>query len=111
MLAKITDVEELELEHSEAKRLADAIAEMSKHYSVSMDPKKFALLNLAATAGGIYGSRAVAYALKRRERGKLQAMPAKESEAKPEAPAAAGPDRGAWPRTPADLWSQPATLA
>jgi hypothetical protein len=111
MLAALCDVEELRLDPSEAARLSDAIREVQKHYAYTMDPRKVALLNLGATAIGIYGSRVMAYALKRRQAGKLTVMPGgKEKEEKPAEPVVS-PDLTAamaGARSPADLWRAPA---
>lgn len=59
MLASFT-VPEMAIDPMEAKRLADAIKELGKHYAFGMDPKKFAWTQLILTAGSIYGPRAVA---------------------------------------------------
>lgn len=60
MGAKLLSTPELELEPEEAKKLADAIKEVARHYSLAMEPKKLALYQLAFTAGGIYGPRFIA---------------------------------------------------
>jgi len=60
MCANIVGVSELEIDPSEAKRLSDAIKNVSKHYAVTMDPRKLAIVELCCAAGGIYGPRAIA---------------------------------------------------
>lgn len=60
MGAAILHVDELALDAEEAKKLADAIREVAKHYPMGIDPKKIAVANLAIVATGIYGTRAVA---------------------------------------------------
>ena len=61
MGAEICKVPELELDKEEAAKLADAIADVSKYYITSFDPKKVAWVHLAVIAGGIYGTRIFAY--------------------------------------------------
>lgn len=51
---------ELELDVDEAKKLASAIREVSKHYPVVFDPKKMALMELGTVALMVYGTRGVA---------------------------------------------------
>lgn len=57
MGAELMKVKELELDKVEAKKLGDAITEVTKHYAVVVDPKKLAIFNLCAVAGAIYGPR------------------------------------------------------
>lgn len=61
--ATLLHISELELEKDEAKKLSDAIKEVTKFYPVALDPKKVAIANLLITAGGIYGTRILAYRL------------------------------------------------
>lgn len=51
---------ELELDEAEAKKLASSIREVSKHYPVTLDPKRLALIELGTMAAMIYGTRGVA---------------------------------------------------
>jgi hypothetical protein len=61
MLAKLTNVAELELEEDEAKKLGDAVARVNKEFGVQiMSPKTAALVNLAMVGGAVYGPRAIA---------------------------------------------------
>jgi hypothetical protein len=61
MLAKLTKIDELELEEDEAKRLGDAMARVQKEFGFKIiDPKTAALINLGVAAVGVYGTRAVA---------------------------------------------------
>lgn len=110
MLAALLDIEELELDEDDAKKLADAVAEVQRQYAVAVDPKKMALINLAGVCGKIYGTSFIAWrARRKKERAKArlevvpQAQPAPRAE-----PAAAPPRRPAngAPETPADLWPQ-----
>jgi len=58
-LAQFT-FEELALDESEAKAQADAYRELAKYYNFYIDPKKMAMIQLAAVLGKHYGTRAVA---------------------------------------------------
>lgn len=58
MLAAATSTPELMLDEKEGKAMADAIAEVSKHYPMTIDPKTLAWINLASCATMIYGPRA-----------------------------------------------------
>lgn len=104
MLAALLDVEELALEESEAKRLNEAVRDVAKHYTVLIEPKKLALLNLGATCIGIYGTRAIAWRarVKKERMARLEVMPGGRDKSEP-APAAA-PAGFAGARTPRDLW-------
>jgi hypothetical protein len=50
---------ELELDPEEAKSLARAIREVAKHYPITLDPKRLALIELGTVCAMIYGTRAV----------------------------------------------------
>lgn len=51
---------ELELEKREAKALAEAIADVSKHYNIpGIDPKMAAVVSLVIVAGQIYVPRGI----------------------------------------------------
>lgn len=72
MGAKLMEIPELELTKEEGGRLTRAVKEVAKHYNVAMDPKKLAIFQLVAVAGGIYGPRAVAiYRRSNRQRPQL----------------------------------------
>lgn len=60
--ARILEIPELELTQEESERLADATRKVAKHYAISLDPKRMALVELLFTAGGIYGPRVISYA-------------------------------------------------
>lgn len=55
---------EIALEKSEAKALAEATAEVAKHYPMAIDPKTIAWVNLATCMGLTYGPRV--YMLRKR---------------------------------------------
>lgn len=56
-LAMLTKSPELMLEDGEAKALAEALAEVNRHFPTSINPKYAALMNLGAVAGMIYVPR------------------------------------------------------
>jgi hypothetical protein len=66
MGAELLKVPELELDRGEAKKLADAIAEVNKYYGVQVDPKKMAIINLGVVGVTIYGSRILALRMRKK---------------------------------------------
>jgi hypothetical protein len=61
MAATFLKTPELALDEAEAKQLSDAVTRVSELYEIPlMDEKTMAWVNLAITAGTIYGPRAVA---------------------------------------------------
>lgn len=50
--------------------MSEAIAEVAKHYPMTIDPKTMAWINLASCAGMIYGPRAYMIANRKREEAK-----------------------------------------
>lgn len=57
MIAAGTGFAELAIDNQEAHLLADAAADVAKHYDFLPDPRTQAWLNLAMVAGAIYGPR------------------------------------------------------
>lgn len=57
MGAKMLSAPELELSEEEAAKLSGAITNVAKYYSMTIDPKKMAIIQLAFCMGGIYGPR------------------------------------------------------
>lgn len=57
---EILKLPEMEIDRSESKKLADAIAEVNKFHHIAIDPKKLAYLNLGFVAITVYGPRFVA---------------------------------------------------
>jgi hypothetical protein len=57
MGAEMLKTPELELDKDECVKLADAVSEVSKHYTTAFNPKTVAWVHLAVIAGGIYGTR------------------------------------------------------
>lgn len=82
MLAGLTKAHELALEPSEAKSLAQGIANVASHYDVQTSTKALDWTNLIMVCGMIYGTRIVAIRERRRN-----ARPQNE------APRAAAPSR------------------
>jgi hypothetical protein len=56
-MAAAISVPELALADTEAAALAAAVAEVSRHYPMTIDPKTLAWFNLAGCAATIYGPR------------------------------------------------------
>lgn len=57
IMAAAVRVPELALSDEEGKALAAAVAEVSRHYPMTIDPKTLAWFNLAGCAATIYGPR------------------------------------------------------
>jgi hypothetical protein len=57
MGAEMLKTPELELDKDECVKLADAVGEVSKHYTTAFNPRTVAWVHLAVIAGGIYGTR------------------------------------------------------
>jgi hypothetical protein len=64
MGAGFLKIEELQIDEAEAKHLADAVAEVAKHYNVAVDPRTQAWANLCFAMGAVYGPRIVAYRIR-----------------------------------------------
>lgn len=72
---------ELELDEAEAKKLSTSIKNVAKHYPVIISEKKLAWADFAVTAGGIYGTRAVAiFAGAKKKEPKITAVPAPKAQ-------------------------------
>lgn len=102
--------EELVLDPKEAKQLSDSLKELGKHYTVGMDAKKLAWLQLSITCGGIYGPRGVA-AYRRVTSAKPKVDPPKNAPTpidKATKPAAVAPVRKPFNEmTPSELSAEP----
>lgn len=61
ILAAATKIPELELQQEEAKTLAVHIGNVAQYYPMMIDPKTQAWVALFIVAGGLYGTRFVAY--------------------------------------------------
>jgi hypothetical protein len=84
MAAGAFDTPELALDDDEAKQIANATAEVAKHYSVNIDPKTLAWMNFGWAVSCVYGSRVVAITMRRRNE-KEAAKKAKQNFASPTA--------------------------
>lgn len=109
MAAAAFETQEFRLDDSEAAQLAEAAEQVSKFYSVSVDPKKAALFNLAIVAGGIYTTRFMAWRLRMRLEagagGRVVSMPPAGQQARPQAP-----PRTEEPRLPSQIWPENGVL-
>lgn len=115
MGAALLNVEELGIEESEAKQLADGIKEVQKYYPVmAVDPKKLVLINMGAIMVGVYGTRIGAYRARRaKERQKNKLSSIDRSGEVPEVTPLNEPKqkhngRAMNQMTPSELWFQPA---
>lgn len=75
MAAAALSAPELVIQESDAKSLAIAIAEVSKHYPMTIDPKTMAWVNLVSAAGMIYGPRFYFINQRKKEEGKKNKAP------------------------------------
>lgn len=77
---------ELELDPVEAKLMASSIRDLSKHYQVSLDPKKLAMVEFGTVLASVYGLRgAMIYKRLKREataKPKLVPQPIREQPAR-----------------------------
>lgn len=64
-LAALTTIRELELEEEEARKLSNASKEVLRYYPIGMSDKALAWVNLGVVACGIYGTRIMAYSVRR----------------------------------------------
>jgi hypothetical protein len=115
MLALLTTIKELELDKSEAQKLNVKIQALSEHYDnlKIVSPKTRATIELILTAGGIYGTRVMAYSMRRGEEKKrkpISVMPkqAHETRGAAGAPQAAQAQQAAGGGIAPGAWSEPA---
>lgn len=76
MLAAISGIEELELEKKEADKLTEALRNALKFHPAGISPEKLAYINLTFAIGEIYGSRAMAYRVRKMAEKAKQPKPA-----------------------------------
>ena len=65
MLAALLKVREFELDPSEAKSLGEATKKVLEFYPLGLSGKNLAIVNLVFVASGIYGTRIMAYNIRR----------------------------------------------
>lgn len=66
LLAKAAKIPELRLDEEEAKKLADATANVARHYNIAISQKTLDITNLITAVSTIYGSRIMAIANNKR---------------------------------------------
>lgn len=66
MGASLFSIPELEITEDEARRISKAIAGVSDQYKVMIDPRRAAQIDLVRELGTIYGSRAIAFYLRKK---------------------------------------------
>jgi hypothetical protein len=128
MMALLTGIPECDLEKNEGAKLAEAIKGALKyHTSLGISPQVLAYIHLASTAGGIYGTRVIAYRLRKTDERKKSGnvtpinrpAPAMQPVASPGhivSTVATGTDKTTFvgsvgsvkASSPADLWFEPA---
>lgn len=65
---------ELELDQTEARNLAEAVAEVQRHYNAVIDPKMMAWIGLFGVAGTIYGPRVAAMRIRKGMEKQMRAL-------------------------------------
>lgn len=110
MGSALLEIKELELDETEAKKLADGIKQVTKFYPVNIDPKKIAWLNLGIVMTEIYGTRIMAYNMRVKAEREKNPKPAAVPKVTTMRPAAAGGSGGSnglpAMMTPSDLWNE-----
>lgn len=76
-LSALTKIPEMEMEEEEAKRLASATEQVAKHYNVVATEKTLAWIHLQMVMAQIYGSRMIAFRLRK----KIEKMEKQQAEA------------------------------
>jgi hypothetical protein len=67
--ASVTKIPELNLDPTEAAKLAASIANVAEQYDIAVARRTLAWMDLSVTVGGIYGTRAYAYHLRKQAEG------------------------------------------
>lgn len=107
-LAAILGVQELELDRSEGRQMADAAKEVLKYYPVGLNPKSLAWINLTVVCSGIYGTRFMAWRNRMATEAEERRRAATPIRMAPQpVNAAPAPTR---PPNPADVWPQSAEV-
>lgn len=117
--ATLLDIQELSLDDSESKDLADSIQNVAKFYVTTFDPKKVAIAELLLVAGGLYTTRYMAYRMRKEMEGpKKNVVPISHTPAQTATSQSLPKSKvnGAAPKppnemTPSDIWNEPAGFA
>jgi hypothetical protein len=94
-------IPELDLDKVEAANLAEAVAEVARHYPTTIDPKVLAWVNLTMVAGMVYGPRFWAIRARTKQRpsrprqGQQNRGPSSAENPSPAAPMGDDPDLAA----------------
>jgi hypothetical protein len=68
--AGVLKIPELNLDPSEAEKLAASVANVAEQYDIAVAKRTLAWMDLTVTVGGIYGTRAYAYHLRKQAEGR-----------------------------------------
>jgi hypothetical protein len=66
MMASFLKIEELSLSDVEARKLAKAMQRVAELYDIEATERTIAWVNLITCMGGIYGTRAFAYSMRKK---------------------------------------------
>lgn len=81
IVASFTGISELELADEEAKKLSHAIGRVAALYDIRASEQTIAWTNLVVCMGGIYGTRAFAYSLRKKTESESKGAAANPSQA------------------------------
>lgn len=83
MLAGFTHLPELEIEPSEAARMAEALKGVADQYDVKPTEKSLAWINLATAASMVYGTRIFAFRMRMAAEKAERAGPRGQTQSRP----------------------------
>lgn len=89
LLAKAAKIPELQLDEDEAKKLADATANVARHYNISVSQKTLDWSNFVTALSTIYGTRIFVIAKTRQDKkngAQQETTPARTADIKPQTP-------------------------
>lgn len=104
MLAALTGVQELDIEVKEGQKLADCLKAALKFHNALISPEKLAYINLSFAVCEIYGTRALAYRMRKAEERKRMPQKMPTPIRQTPAPAPAPPTQAA---AAPETWFQP----
>jgi hypothetical protein len=90
MLSALTGIQELDLDVKEGQKLAECLKAALKFNDKLISPEKLAYINLTFAIGEIYGTRALAYRMRKAEERKKQPQKV-PTPIRPNAPASPAP--------------------